>query len=186
MSGLVLPRPKLQPQTELERKSPLELFASFYEMQHEQELSPERWSVLEEIFTEAGCRTMKPVKIVLSAFGPYAEETELHFTRLGSRGLFLITGPTGAGKTTIFDALTFALFGESSGSVRPVNSLRSHFADPETDTYVKLTFMHRNQSYTVERSPAYERPKRRGEGTTTVPARRRSPAGEQFLQASGM
>ena len=82
---------------------------------------------------------MKPVKIVLSAFGPYAEETELDFTRLGSRGLFLITGPTGAGKTTIFDALTFALFGESSGSVRPVNSLRSHFADPETDTYVKLT-----------------------------------------------
>ena len=113
---------------------------------------------------------MKPIKLVMSAFGPYAGETELDFTRLGSKGLFLITGPTGAGKTTIFDALTFALFGESSGSVRPVSTLRSHFAEPETDTYVKLTFRHRNQTYTVERSPAYERPKLRGEGTTTVPA----------------
>ncbi len=110
---------------------------------------------------------MKPVKILMSAFGPYAEEVELDLTRLGSQGLFLITGPTGAGKTTIFDALTYALFGESSGSVRPVTTLRSHFAKAETKTYVKLTFIHKNKTYTVERSPAYERPRKRGEGMTT-------------------
>ena len=111
---------------------------------------------------------MKPIKLVMSAFGPYAGETELDFTRLGSKGLFLITGPTGAGKTTIFDALTFALFGESSGSVRPVSTLRSHFASRRR--IPMLSTRHRNQTYTVERSPAYERPKLRGEGTTTVPA----------------
>lgn len=113
---------------------------------------------------------MKPIKIVMSAFGPYAEEVELDFTRLGSQGLFLITGPTGAGKTTIFDALTYALFGESSGSVRPVTSLRSHFAKAEAKTYVKLTFSHKNRTYTVERTPTYERPRKRGEGMTTEPA----------------
>ena len=111
---------------------------------------------------------MKPI-VVMSAFA-LCRRNGTDFTRLGSKGAVLITGPTGAGKTTIFDALTFALFGESSGSVRPVSTLRSHFAEPETDTYVKLTFRHRNQTYTVERSPAYERPKLRGEGTTTVPA----------------
>lgn len=110
---------------------------------------------------------MKPIKIVMSAFGPYAGKVELDFTRLGSQGLFLITGPTGAGKTTIFDALTYALFGESSGSVRPVTSLRSHFAHDETKTFVELTFIHKNKTYTVERTPSYERPRRRGEGMTT-------------------
>ena len=109
---------------------------------------------------------MKPLKIVMSAFGPYAGEVELDFSLLEAQGVFLITGPTGAGKTTIFDALTFALFGESSGSVRTVDSLRSDFATPETKTYVELTFSHKNRIYKVERTPRYERPKKSGEGTT--------------------
>ena len=109
---------------------------------------------------------MKPLKIVMSAFGPYAGEVELDFSLLESQGVFLITGPTGAGKTTIFDALTFALFGESSGSVRTVDSLRSDFATPEVKTYVELTFSHKNRIYRVERTPRYERPKKSGEGTT--------------------
>ncbi len=109
---------------------------------------------------------MKPLKIVMSAFGPYADEVTLDFTLLGSQGLFLITGPTGAGKTSIFDALTFALFGESSGSVRTVDSLRSDFADAYTKTYVELTFFHKNRTYKVERTPRYERPKKTGQGMT--------------------
>ena len=113
---------------------------------------------------------MKPLKIVMSAFGPYAGEVSLDFTLLGPQGLFLITGPTGAGKTTIFDALTFALFGENSGSVRTVDSLRSDFADAQTKTYVELTFFHKNRTYKVERTPRYERPKKSGQGTTTESA----------------
>lgn len=113
---------------------------------------------------------MKPLQIVMSAFGPYAQEVTLDFALLGSQGLFLITGPTGAGKTTIFDALTFALFGESSGSVRTVDSLRSDFADAQTKTYVELTFSHKNRTYKVERTPRYERPKKSGQGMTTETA----------------
>lgn len=113
---------------------------------------------------------MKPLSIVMSAFGPYKDRVELDFTRLGSKGLFLITGPTGAGKTIIFDALTFALFGEASGSVRKVDTLRSHHADPGSKTYVELTFLHKNRTYRVNRSPRYERPKKSGKGLTTEAA----------------
>ena len=88
---------------------------------------------------------MKPLSIVMSAFGPYKERVEVDLTRLGSQGLFLITGPTGAGKTIIFDALTFALFGEASGSVRKVDTLRSHHAAEGTKTYVELTFSHKSR-----------------------------------------
>lgn len=109
---------------------------------------------------------MKPVKIVMSAFGPYAEREELDLTSLNSRGLFLITGPTGSGKTTIFDAITFALYGECSGSTRETNSLRSDHANPDTETYVEFTFSHMGTIYNLKRNPAYERPKKVGEGTT--------------------
>ncbi len=110
---------------------------------------------------------MKPLNIEISAFGPYKSCITIDFTKIGENGIFLITGDTGAGKTTIFDAIMFALYGNVSGSNRQVNSIRSDFAEPETKTYVSLTFSHKEKIYTVSRTPQYERPKKSGEGTTT-------------------
>ncbi len=109
---------------------------------------------------------MKPCRLVMSAFGPYGDRTEIDFERLGSSGLYLITGDTGAGKTTIFDAITFALYGEASGSVRESGMFRSKYASPETPTYVELIFLYQGKRYTVKRNPEYLRPKGRGEGMT--------------------
>ncbi len=109
---------------------------------------------------------MKPVKLIMSGFGPYREVAEIPFDRFGTSGLFLITGDTGAGKTTIFDAITFALYGEVSGSTRPVGSLRSDFTDADTETYVDLTFTHKGGTYRIRRNPEYERPKKYGGGYT--------------------
>ena len=109
---------------------------------------------------------MRPLKLTMSAFGPYAGTTEIDFTRFGKKGLYLISGDTGAGKTTIFDAITFALFGEPSGTSRNTDMLRSKYADSRTPTVVKLEFEYDGKTYLIERNPAYERPKERGEGMT--------------------
>ena len=114
---------------------------------------------------------MKLKKLVISAFGPYAQTQELDFEyHLGDRSMFVISGNTGAGKTTIFDAVNFALFGNASGSERDGKSLRSDFASPDTDTWVELDFSLREKEYHIRRSPQYERPKKRGEGTTKTSA----------------
>lgn len=110
---------------------------------------------------------MKPIKIEISAFGPYKDCVEIDFTKICENGIFLITGDTGAGKTTIFDAIVFALYGNVSGSNRQVSSIRSDFADPDTKTYVKLEFSHKGKTYMVLRNPQYDRPKKSGEGFTT-------------------
>ncbi len=109
---------------------------------------------------------MRPLKLTVSGFGPYAEVQELDFKTLGESGLYLITGDTGAGKTTIFDAITFALFGEASGDNRDAGMLRSKYAKPTDLTYVEMTFNHGGKVYTVKRNPEYERAKARGTGTT--------------------
>lgn len=109
---------------------------------------------------------MKPISMELSAFGPYKDKVVIDFTKIGENGIFLITGDTGAGKTTIFDAIVFALYGDVSGSNRQVSTVRSDFAEPDTKTYVSLQFSHKGKIYLVTRNPQYERPKSRGDGFT--------------------
>ncbi len=113
---------------------------------------------------------MKPLNMEICAFGPYKDCVQIDFSKIGENGIFLIAGDTGAGKTTIFDAIVFALYGDVSGSNRQVQSIRSDFAEAKTKTYVILEFLHKGRTYTVNRNPQYERPKKSGEGTTIEPA----------------
>jgi len=107
---------------------------------------------------------MRPNKLIMSAFGPYAGRVEVDLDKLGQNGLYLITGDTGAGKTTIFDAITFALYGKASGNNRDSSMFRSKYAELETPTEVELYFTCRDKQYHIKRNPDYERPKTRGEG----------------------
>lgn len=113
---------------------------------------------------------MKPLKLTMSAFGPYVGEVVIDFTLLGDRGVYLITGDTGAGKTTIFDGITFALYGEASGNSRESDMLRSKYAKPETPTFVELEFLYHGEIYCVRRNPEYLRPSKKGTGMTAEKA----------------
>ncbi len=109
---------------------------------------------------------MRPLQLVMSGFGPYAGRVELDFSALGPNGLYLITGDTGAGKTTIFDAITYAIYGTPSGDTRDADQFRSKYAAPETPTEVELIFVYGGEVYRVRRNPDYERPAKKGGGTT--------------------
>lgn len=122
---------------------------------------------------------MRPVKLRISAFGPYAGEVVFDFDKLGTGGLYLITGDTGAGKTTIFDAITYALYGEPSGNNREVSMLRSKYAMNDIPTEVELKFCYYGKEYVVKRNPEYERPNKRGSGTT------KQTAGAEFVDYNG-
>lgn len=111
---------------------------------------------------------MKPIKLIISAFGPYSKEMpEINFEQFEEKGLFLISGDTGAGKTTIFDAICFALYGTTSGVYRDTKNLRSEYADANVESFVDFYFSHQGCNYHVLRQPAYERSKQRGKGTIT-------------------
>ena len=111
---------------------------------------------------------MRPITLTMSAFGPYAGQTTIDFDALGTSGVYLVCGDTGAGKTMIFDAICFALFGEASGDVhggaRSTTSMRSDYADAASETYAELVFDYRGKTYRVKRSPDYLREKKRGTG----------------------
>lgn len=109
---------------------------------------------------------MRPLKVTISAFGPFADKTVIDMQTLGDSGVYLITGDTGAGKTTIFDAISFALYGKPSGNNREDNMLRSDYADPNTPTFVELLFEYNGKVYKVKRNPKYTRLKKNGTGFT--------------------
>lgn len=111
---------------------------------------------------------MKPMKLIISAIGPYAVRMpEIDFEQFENKGLFLISGDTGAGKTTIFDAICFALYGETSGAYRDTRNLRSEYASPSTESFVDFYFSHQGKNYHVYRQPSYDRQKQRGAGMIT-------------------
>lgn len=112
---------------------------------------------------------MRPLKLELCAFGPYADRQVIDLECFGSSGLYLITGPTGSGKTTLFDAISYALYGKPSGQYREPEMLRTKGADLDADTFVRFTFSYRGECYTITRTPGGTRKKKRGTGMTDVP-----------------
>ena len=111
---------------------------------------------------------MRPLSLELCAFGPYADRVFIDFSLFGKSGVFLICGPTGSGKTTLFDAMKFALFGEASGTRRPTSSFASGFANATTEPFVEFIFEQAGKTYRARRVPHYSRSKKRGVGTTAA------------------
>lgn len=132
---------------------------------------------------------MRPLRLTLSAFGPYADQQILDFTELKGRSFFLIHGPTGAGKTSILDGICFALYGDASGTTRNSKSMRSDYADLSIPTVVEFEFSIGNAQYIVKRWPEQERPRKRGTGTTVEPSNAElftfNPNGEPELLSTG-
>ena len=134
---------------------------------------------------------MRPLKLTMSAFGPYAGQTVLDLEQLGDRGVYLVTGDTGAGKTMIFDAICFALYGLPSGQDRNIGGkkdsgeqFRSQYAKPETETFVELEFLSRGQRYTVRRVPGYRRPNSKSKTKPSMKATLIMPGGEEITGPS--
>ncbi len=129
---------------------------------------------------------MRPLYLEFSAFGPYADKVSVDFTRFGENGIFLIAGDTGAGKTTIFDAMSYALYGECSGGAdrRNAKSYRSDYADLSTPTYVLFEFEHRGRTYTIRRNPEYFRASLRGGGVSKESAKAQLSCEEPFEMIS--
>ena len=124
---------------------------------------------------------MRPIKLTMSAFGPYADRTVIDFNQLGESGLYLITGTTGAGKTSIFDAIAYALYDKPSGDTRDASMFRSKYASPSAETFVELEFICKGKTYVIRRSPEYERMRIRGNGNAvkqTAKAELRFPDGK--------
>ena len=109
---------------------------------------------------------MRPLELTITGFGTYCQRTQINLEQLGTQGLYLITGDTGSGKTTIFDAITYALYGDVNGQNRTVSMIRSTFATPEIPTEVELSFEYREKKYLVKRNPEYERKSKRGDSVT--------------------
>ncbi|WP_141432377.1 AAA family ATPase [Bacillus sp. 03113] len=133
---------------------------------------------------------MRPLKLIMQAFGPYGQKEEIDFRRLGSRTMFVITGKTGSGKTTIFDGISYAIYGKASGEDRNGPELRSQFANHDLPTEVSLEFYLRGKTYFIKRSPQQEKKKDRGEGYTTIQAKAElyvyDETGKQQLLASNI
>ncbi|MGN0906031.1 MAG: AAA family ATPase [Bullifex sp.] len=143
---------------------------------------------------------MRPLKLTLNAFGPFAGNTVIDFEKLGSDGIYLITGDTGSGKTSIFDAISYALYGETTNDKgRNGTLMRSDFAGPSEKTFVELVFTEKGETYTVRRNPLYMRKKERGEGLTeekpsvlltspsmTKPLSRNTEVLEKIVSVTGM
>ena len=111
---------------------------------------------------------MRPTKLTMQAFGPYIKKCEIDFSEFGTSGLYLVTGTTGAGKTTIFDAITYALYEKTSGENRSGSMMRSKYAQPDVPTYVELIFEYKEKRYRIKRSPEYMRPVKRGTGGAEI------------------
>ncbi|SHS15864.1 chromosome partition ATPase protein [Mycobacteroides abscessus subsp. abscessus] len=114
---------------------------------------------------------MRPLKLTMQAFGPYSRTEVIDFSELGNRTMFVISGKTGAGKTTIFDGISYAIYGKASGEDRNGPELRSQFADNDTLTEVSLEFLLRGKTYEISRSPQQEKKKARGDGVTSIGAK---------------
>ncbi|MFR5794550.1 MAG: AAA family ATPase [Christensenellales bacterium] len=175
----------------MESKSVVELFADFYRLQNNDHAERGAHEGNRKDAQGIGGKAMKPIQLVLSAFGPYVERTVIDFSALGEEGLFLIAGDTGAGKTTIFDAISFALYGEASGGKekRKSKSFHSDYVSDQTETYVELTFRHRGETWWIRRNLEYQRPakkKKDGMETTTRQAAdaqmRNEDTGEEILR----